>query len=347
MNVITGTSDSGKTAILRSHSWAVNNRPSGDAFKNWNVPLREPVAVTIGLDDGSFVILQRRDGKNSYSIIDKDGEETVFSAIKQDVPSEVSSLLNIAEYNFQSQHQPYFLLQDTPGEVAKKLNDLVGLSVIDKLFSNLASKIRKTSDRIFHLTSEKDGSEKELENYKNLDKIEKIIEKIEKLQGENVVTVSSLSQIEQKLSALRKIKEERENLIPLLDAEPKVDVLIKKITDVFAEGAKIVTINQCVVNLKKVREEIEQEKVWLDLEPIHTEISDKINKLYAIINQTAELETVINSGKSLAKYIEIEKQTMKNMATEYIELIRTSKICPTCGGKINAACLTTIEKSLS
>ena len=35
INVITGSSDSGKTAILRALYWIIWNRPQGDSFKSW------------------------------------------------------------------------------------------------------------------------------------------------------------------------------------------------------------------------------------------------------------------------------------------------------------------------
>ncbi len=350
MNVITGTSDSGKTATLRALSWLINNRPSGDAFKNWNVPLKEPVSVSVELEEISTIVdvlLQRRDGKNSYSVFDKNGEETVFSAIRQDVPSEVVSLLNIAEYNFQSQHQNYFLLQDTPGEVAKKLNDLVGLSIIDKLFSNLASLIKQTSARILHFTSEQDRAEKELDKYKNLDKIRIIIESIEKTYAENEVASASLSQIIQKLSTLRKIKEEREKLIPLLEAETKVNSILNKITEGVEEETRIRILTNLIISLKKIKEEIEDERIWENLEPTCIEMTDKINELRVIVDQTTKIEAVINLIKITNKSIEAEKQTIKSMAAEYLELIRTSNICPTCGNRIDQVHLTAIEKSLT
>ena len=35
-NVICGSSDSGKSALLRALMWVIANRPSGDSIKNWN-----------------------------------------------------------------------------------------------------------------------------------------------------------------------------------------------------------------------------------------------------------------------------------------------------------------------
>ena len=52
VNVITGPSDSGKTALLRALLWAVRNRPSGDAFRShWG----GDTSVTVGLQAGEII----------------------------------------------------------------------------------------------------------------------------------------------------------------------------------------------------------------------------------------------------------------------------------------------------
>ena len=35
VNIIVGTTDSGKTSILRALRWVIWNRPSGDDFRSW------------------------------------------------------------------------------------------------------------------------------------------------------------------------------------------------------------------------------------------------------------------------------------------------------------------------
>ena len=347
VNVITGTSDSGKTAILRSLSWLINNRPSGDAFKNWDVPLKEPVSTSLELEDGSSILLERQNGKNTYSIFDKQGVETKFSAIKTDVPKEVSDLLNLAEYNSQSQHQSYFLLQDTPGEIAKKLNDLVGLSIIDTLFSNIASQVRQTSIKISVLVSDRDNTERDLKQYEKLDEIGSIIENLEKLDEETTGIMSSLNFIEQKLSALVKIKEEREKLIPLIKIESEVVMISDMISEVSDTETHIRNINQSIKTLKSIQEELVTEKAWLELEPIYDEINGKIIDHIAISAKRTVLEKFSTIGRNISKSLALEKKAARDLSEQYINLIKESNTCPTCGNRIDAARLAAIERSFS
>jgi exonuclease SbcC len=345
VNVITGQSDSGKTACLRALSWLINNRPSGDAFKNWNVPLKEPVSVQLELENGQSISIKRENGKNTYATYDVDGHGDYFTAIKTDVPIEVSELLNLAEYNFQSQHQSYFLLQDTPGEIAKKLNDLVGLSIIDTLFSNLAGKIRQSSTQISIMTVRRDNTENDLKKYEKLDEIETIIDTLEKLYGENEATASSLSQIEQKLSTLTEIKTKRENLVPLIKAEVPVTNLSNLIYEVKETETKIETLSNLVSTIKKIQEDLRTERSWSELEPICEDLSYKVKEHAVESLHKTSIENIIGSLNTLDRNIAAGKTAVEELTSQYIDLIRESNTCPTCGNRINAACLVAIERS--
>jgi DNA repair protein SbcC/Rad50 len=139
LNVITGSSDSGKSSVIRAFRWVYENRPSGDSIKNWDSKKEDEVSVGIQLSEGS-VCKERINGKVKY-LLDTEKGSYEFEAIRSDVPQEIIEFFNLSEYNIQTQHDPYFLLNDSPGEVAKKLNSLVGLDIIDTIFKNLNSKI--------------------------------------------------------------------------------------------------------------------------------------------------------------------------------------------------------------
>jgi exonuclease SbcC len=347
VNVITGTSDSGKTATLRSLNWLVTNRPSGDAFKNWDAPLKEPVTVQLELEDGYCVELERQNGKNVYSIYDPDGNQAVYSAIKTDVPTEVTKLLNLSEYNTQSQHQSYFLLQDTPGEIAKKLNELVGLSIIDTLNSNLASKIRQTSTKISVLTSSRDNTIRYLKGYECLDEIETIIDKIEKLTDETAGTASSLRQIEEKLSALEQIETERLKHSPLIAFEKRVDDLISKYTTHQGNQLRLSKLDKLIETITEVQGQILDERTWMSLEPEHDDLIKKIGELSIVTGSLSSISKAIASGENISRAITTEKSSMKNLVDQYIALIKESNLCPTCGTKIDSKKLSDIERSFN
>ena len=64
------------------------------------------------------------------------------------VPDPIARLLNVSETNFQSQHDPSYWLVLSPGEVAKRLNKIVDLEIIDRVLANVASRIRRCRDRV-------------------------------------------------------------------------------------------------------------------------------------------------------------------------------------------------------
>lgn len=347
VNVITGTSDSGKSSILRSLNWLFNNRPSGDAFKNWNAPLKEPVTVQLELDSGFCVELERQNDKNVYSIYDTDGHRSTFSAIRTDIPKEITETLNLAEYNYQSQHQSYFLLQNTPGEVAKKLNDLVGLSIIDTLFSNIASLIRQSSIKINSLTGDRDRTEKELLQYEKLDEIGKIITAIEKLSEEIAVYDSSLHLVEEKLSTLVLIQSEREKLLPLIKLETKVDVLLNIMKEINSEDSHIASLNDFRTSLIEIKEQMDNDKMWAELEPRYLSIMSKSEEIVSLDKQLTSLEGFNLSLKELGLSLDTEKTNLVLLIDGYVLLIKEYKTCPTCGTRINEQKLSEIERSFN
>ena len=134
VTTIVGPSDTGKSALLRAIRWLTFNRPLGDGFKRHG---EELCSVKLWVD-GKLVERKKSRSKNTYSI---DGKQ--LSAVGTDVPDEVRDLLNLTPDNFQGQHDPPFWFSLTAGEVAKRLNSVVDLEVIDRSASWLAGRLRK------------------------------------------------------------------------------------------------------------------------------------------------------------------------------------------------------------
>ncbi|WMS84385.1 AAA family ATPase [Bacillus wiedmannii] len=136
LNVITGPSDSGKTAIIRAVRWVVFNEPQGEAFVNESVG---HAAVAIHLDNGIIISKHRRKGKTSYRIQTDPGDAgSVFE--KSEVPEEVKQLLGITKQtfgdfvtalNFAFQLEAPFLISETPSSGAKVLGKLAGTEAVD------------------------------------------------------------------------------------------------------------------------------------------------------------------------------------------------------------------------
>lgn len=131
---IVGPNDKGKSSILRALLWVCCNDPSrGDEFINWN---SKEASVRLYVD-GHKISRTKSSNKNTYSL---DGK--VSNSFRSDVPEEIANLLNIGPLNFQHQHDPFFLLSDTAGQISRQLNGIIDMEVIDTVLSNTSHLVR-------------------------------------------------------------------------------------------------------------------------------------------------------------------------------------------------------------
>lgn len=144
LNIIAGGNHNGKTAIFRAIKWIVTNRPSGESFQRWNSG-----HTTVILDNDNHIISRDKGINNSYTVDGMDGVDGMeFEKVGTSVPEEVEKALNLSLDNFQHQHDPPFLLSDTPGEVSKKVNEIFHLDEINSLLQITNKRKRKVSKKI-------------------------------------------------------------------------------------------------------------------------------------------------------------------------------------------------------
>src|SRR5690625_5024172 len=136
LNVITGPSDSGKTAVIRAIRWLAFNEPQGEAFVNDRVGEAE---VQVTLQSGAIITKTRRNGKTSY-LVQQDETDSGSLFEKSEVPLEVTRLLGIekqtfgdfvAALNFSFQLDAPFLISETASAGAKILGKLAGTESVD------------------------------------------------------------------------------------------------------------------------------------------------------------------------------------------------------------------------
>lgn len=196
VNCIVGSSDVGKTAILRALRWLVWNRPSGDSFRSvWGG--ETSVTVEIG---GHQISRVKNTGHNAYSV---DG--VILSAVRTDVPTEVGRILNFNELNLQSQFDRPFLLDISPGEVAAHFNRIAHLDTIDTATRNVAAWIRSLESDITNHTQQLTELRTQLRDYDNLDELDRKVTELERLdsdRNELEVRKQTLLQILKSLSAV-------------------------------------------------------------------------------------------------------------------------------------------------
>ena len=189
VNAIVGSSNSGKTAVLRALYWLRFNRPSGvDFVSHWNQakngnPIK-PTTVDIQLTDSLGIQRRRAKDFNGYIVHDPRTEAPgkELEAVKTDVPEEIESALNMSDVNIQRQMDAPFLLSASSGEVARFFNRIIRLDLIDRVLSSAESRRRKTKQDIERLTESETGLAAEYDKMSWVEIAACLVDKSETLQ---------------------------------------------------------------------------------------------------------------------------------------------------------------------
>jgi DNA repair exonuclease SbcCD ATPase subunit len=143
ITTIIGATDLGKSAILRAMQWSLMNGISGDEFVRDGA---KSTTVKVSVDsNGKHIIIRSRSKGGSTNTYHLDGNE--YKAFSTSVPKDIQECLRLDEINFQSQHDAPFWFSISAGEVSRRLNAIIDLSVIDTTMASISSNVRKCSER--------------------------------------------------------------------------------------------------------------------------------------------------------------------------------------------------------
>lgn len=319
LNILVGPSDSGKSSIVRVFEWFAKNRPTGDSFK------RKENARTEAQTTFNGVNLQRikEKGLNAYIVNDRK-----LTHIGTEVPSEVSDLLNLGEENIQTQDEFFFLLSDSPGQVAKKFNEIGGLNIMDSILKDINTDIRKLNDKRKAIFKIMDKAKAAIDNLSWVHKAELSLSKIEKLEKKNKERKKKIEAVKNVLSDLDYINH---NLSQLLDPEVEKEFLelSKKVTNNQKLFEKIQYVQNLLDDLEKATRLLNQIEIP-DIEPLlkqHKKASDLKEKIKRV-------ERLVSEENHIRGQISIISETLETEEKKYSALLKKLGKCPTCGSKI-------------
>ena len=136
---IVGSTDAGKSAVVRALRWALLNQPNGTAFIRKG---KTKAFVEVIVDD---VKVKRERGKQLNQYTTSFGD---FKALGGKVPEDLTTLFGVSDLNFQGQHDSPFWFTASAGQVAKNLNAIVDLDIIDKIVDRARSSVREINRTI-------------------------------------------------------------------------------------------------------------------------------------------------------------------------------------------------------
>lgn len=185
VNLIVGSSEGGKSAILRAINFALHNEPRGDDFIRMD---KDETRVSIWWSDGCYLCRIKGANRNSVLIKDKDGFEQGYERIGTTLPPEALAVLGNPPIDeetgpiaYADQHQPLFLVTLSASELPRTISRLTGIDDFEDAAELLNKKSNAANKQIKDSSKRIEGIDNQLKNYETLDKKLKNLEYMDEL----------------------------------------------------------------------------------------------------------------------------------------------------------------------
>lgn len=306
VNIIMGTSDSGKSAIIRALKWIIWNRPMGDSMRsNWG----GDTEVSIILDKE---ITRKKTKKDNYYTI----EDNIFTAFKSDPPKEIIDILNLDEINLQQQLDTPFLLSRTPGEISQYFNKISNLEQIDKSIKYINLETKKLQNTIIFKNQELGKINEELNDFQDLDKLEIEIQILEELETQKLNKTKNKNNLTNIIESLDIYENEIIKFSKILKILKPTEICIKLLSQKQTKLKQNIELNNIIDNIKNKNIEITNLKNIINLKNkidfiinlynIKKENTSKMQKLISELKSIDQLNTNITHYKKIVKKLKIE-----------------------------------------
>lgn len=327
-NVIVGGSDTGKTGILRALYWVLENRPSGDSIRSWWAG-NELTEVEIELSSGSIIRRVKGKGKNSYFLGDQE-----FKAFGANVPEEVKKVFPVGSLNLQKQADNFFLIKNSPGEVAKVFNRVSNLEQIDSTMANIKSRDSENNRKLERAELDIQEASRKLEDFAFVGTLQERIKNTEDMEKELQEKTAKFLKMKKLVNLISMYKKQLEKFNSFPDMEQRMKNAKELEEELSEKDIKL-------VNIKKIL----QRKKKYDLV---AKLSPKLEELERVFDRAKLFQ--IQTEKKEEQYKKISfftSQIKKNLALlEKYKLLFTDIqvqikeeeedciTCPSCGEKI-------------
>ena len=326
VNVVTGDSDVGKTSLFRMMELVLENRPNGEAYRSHFAGSKDSVKGMIEFDDGW--IERERKGNTINLYRTSEGEE--MKALRGQVPTEVRDITRMGVVNIQRQHDPYFMLNDTAGQVAKQFNNIIGLGIMDKVLAEANSAKRKTNQRIAFLREESSTVQEQIKELDWLEDAEKLIAEVELLETQCQEKADRRFQLCTETETLEDINEKLETFSGLPIAEKLVAEALDLVAHRDKASEKIMDISQIITTI----EEGETDRKEVEHLLSHESLVNELLELYATLKTQkrtlAELTTDVSGAEEIESKLDYAIKQVKIFSKKKIDALKELPICPTC-----------------
>lgn len=220
LTVITGPSDSGKTAIVRALKWLLYNQPQGDQFRRVGCDF---VEVNVETATGQHVIRRRTSTTNRYIV---DGQ--TLEGFGNSVPVEAQQAIGVRPVrlndqdilaNIAGQLEPPFLGSSISAPArAKVLGKLAGAEVIDQANKDLGTDLYRARQEVKRLEAEVEKLEQQVVQYDYIPSLARKIEQLRKLCEQIRTAQERMNRLAPYRQKLQGLGHQRSSLLTVLQS---------------------------------------------------------------------------------------------------------------------------------
>ena len=347
INLVTGSSDNGKSAIMRAlYSVFLDKHDSG-----WIRDGEKEYTVKITFVNGDT--FERTKGKkNILTMTPYGGETKTAQSYGKDMPEDYRKFLGyIPETSdgplpFSLQKKDVFLVDKKELSLGQEISVLLQVDDLEKGASNLKKEITKYNTQTKELQSDKQKLETELEQFDDLDRKLKLVEALDEILSVHKELSDLMHRKQSTLITCRDIYNEVVNITTKLKQVKNVYKLLS--TELLEiENQQLIVdeknsmIHDAITIIERI-EEIEKNKIVANefvngvlgqtvtlIVETDTIITDKRNML-------DEVNSIEEETQSIDGFINTLQSEIENYDREINTLIEkqktTTSVCPTCEG---------------
>ena len=318
VNAIIGLSAQGKSSIIRALDFVINNETRGKLNSHWSTD------TEVTLDDVKRV---KTKSKNEYYYGD---DETPLTAFGTTPPQVVIDYFNMnKEINWQHQQDPIFMLKQSGGEIADRLNELIDMDIIKSsqkkasadiaaLKANLQVAVEAITDSKTDYHSESHQAEKGLEL---LHVVRTKVEELEQLRIKK-------DNLTLHVSNITILEETQRDLVKFTTFNIDIEKLRNYETEIRKKRAKVKSIREYISNIAEHTKAVTKYKRIIDMEKRIVQVISDCEACLNLTTEKSNIETVLNNINAFECDKDLIEAKLIQMQKDFPET------CPVCGGEL-------------
>ena len=351
INLITGTSNAGKSAINRAIYWAISNKPAGDYFIRRGAPYAE---VILTYSDGTQLIRFRGIEENYVKILYTDGTEIYKEKFGQEYPEEIKNFLSIPRDNkiignlfYAEQMSPLFLVNLSTSDLPRAIGFLAGSDVMEFAYKEMMQDSRQIKRDADKNQTEIKKIELELKKFTNLDNKLLLLEECkgikEKLDSlTNIKNDIENTKIKRDLTheSIQLICQRLKDLKQLSNLTEDIDIIKSICSDYNTINTMLNSTNSTKTNINRIKE-----KASLFSEFFKSYKKTSLNDLKKTLPLIKDIQGISDTHYKHMESVNYIKNRLYDIESETLvakkevkvlkkKLLESDFICKTCGQKI-------------